>query len=80
MFGALAELIDNSRDAGANHLFIYTEVPRSVRVRGEYTICFLDDGQGMSPEEAKNVVTFGYSEKKNQNLDLIGQYGNGLKS
>ena len=79
MFGALAELIDNSRDAKANHLYIYTEKPY-INGRGDFTICFLDDGEGMSPVECKNVATFGYSKKKNLDLDLIGQYGNGLKS
>lgn len=78
LFGALAELVDNSRDAGAKNLHIYTE--RKKHIRGDYMICFLDDGEGMSPNEAKDVIKFGHSNKKNVDLDLIGQYGNGLKS
>ena len=43
-------------------------------------LCLLDDGEGMSPEEAYDVIKFGHSNKKSIDLDLIGQYGNGLKS
>lgn len=49
-FGALAELVDNSRDAEADNLFIYTEP--NPDYRGEHILCFLDDGSGMSPGKA----------------------------
>ena len=79
LFGALAELVDNSRDAKAKNLHIYTE-KTDYNLRGGFSVCFLDDGEGMSPKEAKEVIEFGNSNKKNVDLDLIGQYGNGLKS
>lgn len=78
LFGAMAELVDNSRDANAKSLEIYTQ--NCPDVRGGYYMCFLDDGIGMSPKEASSVFVFGRSYKKDQNLNLIGQYGNGLKS
>ena len=78
LFGAMAELVDNSRDAGARNLHIYTENHEGIR--GGYSLNFLDDGSGMDAKEAQKVVLFGYSSKKDQSLDLIGQYGNGMMS
>lgn len=79
LFGAMAELVDNSRDANAKCLKIYSTDHSDVR--GGYALNFLDDGEGMSPEESHGVLEFGRSYKKTQqDLNLIGQYGNGLKS
>ncbi|XP_042298904.1 MORC family CW-type zinc finger protein 1-like [Sceloporus undulatus] len=47
LFGAVAELIDNSRDAGATRLDILTV--DNVNLQGGFTLCFLDDGCGMTP-------------------------------
>uniref|UniRef100_A0A8C9U3Y6 MORC family CW-type zinc finger 2 n=1 Tax=Scleropages formosus TaxID=113540 RepID=A0A8C9U3Y6_SCLFO len=49
-------------------------------LRGGYTLCFLDDGTGMDPNEAKQVIQFGKSSKRSPESTHIGQYGNGLKS
>ncbi|XP_033118794.1 ATPase MORC2-like isoform X2 [Anneissia japonica] len=78
LFGALAEMLDNSRDAGATCMDIFTV--ENDQLRGGYMLCFLDDGVGMSPDEAANVIQFGKSTKRNADLFSIGQYGNGLKS
>lgn len=43
-------------------------------------LCFLDDGDGMEPEEISSVMRFGSSCKKSGESNMIGQYGNGLKS
>ncbi|XP_070606212.1 MORC family CW-type zinc finger protein 1 isoform X2 [Erythrolamprus reginae] len=77
IFGAIAELIDNSRDAGATRLDIYTV--NNDNLRGGFILCFLDDGCGMSPREATDIVYFGRSTKK-KDPKMIGHYGNGLKS
>jgi hypothetical protein len=45
LFGALAELVDNSRDAGARNLDIYT--CKDQALRGGFYLAFLDDGCGM---------------------------------
>lgn len=45
LFGAIAELVDNSRDAGAKNLDIYTQKEPSLR--GGFYLAFLDDGCGM---------------------------------
>ncbi|XP_078682341.1 ATPase MORC2A-like isoform X2 [Branchiostoma floridae x Branchiostoma belcheri] len=78
LFGALAELVDNARDAGATKIHVYTVPKREVR--GGYLLCFLDDGEGMDPGEAASVIQFGKSSKRAVDSQMIGQYGNGLKS
>ncbi|BFZ18658.1 hypothetical protein BsWGS_21697 [Bradybaena similaris] len=78
LFGALAELLDNARDASATKMDIFTINDPSLR--GGYILCFMDDGEGMDPAETASVVTFGKSTKKLDDLHKIGMYGNGLKS
>ncbi|KAL3313680.1 ATPase morc2 [Cichlidogyrus casuarinus] len=78
LFGAIAELIDNSRDAHATELEISTV--QDATLRGGFMLCVGDNGEGMSPEDARNVVIFGKSVKKNSEGSSIGMYGNGLKS
>ncbi|XP_028270777.1 ATPase MORC2 isoform X2 [Parambassis ranga] len=78
LFGALAELVDNSRDANATRIDIYTE--KRPELRGGSILCFLDDGTGMDPNEATHVIQFGKSSKRSPESTQIGQYGNGLKS
>uniref|UniRef100_A0A3B5MGK4 CW-type domain-containing protein n=1 Tax=Xiphophorus couchianus TaxID=32473 RepID=A0A3B5MGK4_9TELE len=74
LFGALAELVDNS-DANATRIDIYTKRPE---LRGGFMLFFLDDGIGMDPE-ATHVIQFGKSNKRSPESTQIGQYGNGLK-
>ncbi|XP_049660499.1 ATPase MORC2 isoform X2 [Accipiter gentilis] len=78
LFGALAELVDNARDADATRIDIYTE--RREDLRGGFMLCFLDDGTGMDSNEAASVIQFGKSAKRSPESTQIGQYGNGLKS
>ncbi|XP_071093835.1 ATPase MORC2-like [Haliotis cracherodii] len=78
LFGALAELLDNARDADATKINIYTA--KDKELRGGFMMCFLDDGEGMDPNETADIVTFGKSAKKSIDLNQIGMYGNGLKS
>ncbi|CAH8590130.1 unnamed protein product [Heterobilharzia americana] len=78
LFGAIAELIDNARDAGATELDIYTIKDNSVR--GNFLLCLADNGCGMTPDDVKNVIIFGKSLKKCEDTAAIGMYGNGLKS
>ncbi|XP_063105423.1 ATPase MORC2-like [Cavia porcellus] len=78
LFGALAELVDNARDAHATRIDIYAE--RRENLQGGFMLCFLDDGVGMNPNEAAGVTQFGRSTKRAPESTQIGQYGNGLKS
>nr|XP_032660347.1 MORC family CW-type zinc finger protein 1 [Chelonoidis abingdonii] len=78
LFGAIAELIDNARDAGATRLDIFTV--GNDKLRGGFMLCFLDDGCGMTPKEATDLIYFGRSSKRTSLSRMIGRYGNGLKS
>uniref|UniRef100_UPI00398E4F01 ATPase MORC2-like n=1 Tax=Pristiophorus japonicus TaxID=55135 RepID=UPI00398E4F01 len=78
LFGALAELVDNARDAKAMLLSIYTEI--NEEWKGGVMLCFLDDGSGMDPNKAADIIHLGKSIKRIAGTRLIGQYGNGLKS
>ncbi|XP_027719642.1 MORC family CW-type zinc finger protein 2 isoform X1 [Vombatus ursinus] len=78
LFGALAELVDNARDADATRIDIYAE--HQENLQGGFMLCFLDDGAGMDPSDAASVIQFGKSAKRAPESTQIGQYGNGLKS
>ncbi|XP_031804741.1 ATPase MORC2 [Sarcophilus harrisii] len=78
LFGALAELVDNARDADATRIDIYAE--HQDNLQGGFMLCFLDDGAGMDPSDAASVIQFGKSAKRTPESTQIGQYGNGLKS
>ncbi|KAF4011577.1 hypothetical protein G4228_002924 [Cervus hanglu yarkandensis] len=83
LFGALAELVDNARDADATRIDIYAApsfIERREDLRGGFMLCFLDDGAGMDPSDAASVIQFGKSAKRTPESTQIGQYGNGLKS
>ncbi|XP_031204946.1 ATPase MORC2B [Mastomys coucha] len=78
LFGALAELVDNARDADATRMDIYAE--RREDLQGGFMLCFLDNGVGMDPNDAISVIQFGKSAKRTPESMQIGRYGNGLKS
>jgi len=78
LFGALAELVDNARDAAATKFHVFSTDNKNVR--GEFYLNFLDDGEGMDPVDVGNIVQFGKSYKRAAGDHMIGQYGNGLKS
>ncbi|XP_041911752.1 MORC family CW-type zinc finger protein 1 [Arvicola amphibius] len=78
LFGALAELLDNARDAGALRLDVFSV--ENETLQGGFMLCFLDDGCGMSPDEVPDIIYFGTSKKRLSTLKFIGQCGNGLKS
>ncbi|XP_070619238.1 LOW QUALITY PROTEIN: ATPase MORC2 [Erythrolamprus reginae] len=78
LFGALAELVDNARDANATRIDIFAE--KHEDLRGGFMLYFLDDGAGMDPHDAASVIQFGKSAKRSPESTQIGQYGNGLKS
>ncbi|XP_078473175.1 ATPase MORC2-like isoform X1 [Lampetra planeri] len=75
LFGAMAEMVDNARDAEASRMNIFSV---DGDFRGGYILCFLDNGHGMSPSDLANVMKFGKSTKRT--TAHIGRYGNGLKS
>ena len=82
--------LDNSRDADAKNLWIYAEKAGKINEIGEvvvdeevrgggFTLNFFDDGHGMNSIEVSQMINFGASNKRHAE-NMIGQYGNGLKS
>ena len=85
---ALAEILDNSIEAGAKniHILIVQAIERRVRSVWQVNkILVLDDGCGMAPELLSRVLTFGYgthlktTDKIGSNaFGRMGKYGVGL--
>ena len=69
---ALAELVDNSIDAGASivKLSIY-------KLNGEIELSVTDNGTGMTKKQLDNALLFGGSNKYNKRSSL-GRFGMGL--
>jgi hypothetical protein len=71
---AVADLVDNSIDAGARHIHV-----RFVRhTKGIHSVLIADDGIGMSDAELHEAMRFGSRSKKTGKE--LGKYGIGLKS
>ncbi|KAL3628230.1 Protein MICRORCHIDIA 6 [Castilleja foliolosa] len=78
VFGAVAELLDNSVDEVQNGA-TFVVVDKTSNPRDEApALLILDDGGGMDPEAMRCCLSFGFSDKKSQNA--IGKYGNGFKT
>lgn len=71
---ALAELVDNSIDAGARHVLIRFVQSRSRLVE----LVVIDDGCGMSDTEIDIAMTVG--GERGYRSDEIGRFGFGLKA
>lgn len=79
---ALAELIDNSVQAGANHIDLITvAVPPKRGQRGNQLteVAVLDNGSGMSPEVLQLSLQFGNGTRLDDHTG-IGRFGMGLPS
>ena len=75
---AVAELVDNSIDAGARHVEILCQ-DSFVSATGRYSIdkiAVLDDGHGMNHEELRKSLLFGKGTDDGKHK--IGKYGMGL--
>ncbi|XP_044981216.1 ATPase MORC2A-like isoform X4 [Hordeum vulgare subsp. vulgare] len=81
IFGAVAELVDNSRDAGASRLDISIQSMFSKKEKGKVPVlCVSDDGLGMTYEEMMRMVSFGHDGANEHCKDQIGRFGIGFKS
>ena len=70
------EAISNAYDAGAKEIDIQVYINKN----NEYdnlTIKISDDGKGMTEEQLRNFWNLGYSEKRNEEGELIGSKGHG---
>ena len=71
---AIADLVDNSLDAGAKNILI-----RFVRNTSSLErLQVIDDGRGMTEAEAREAMRFG--SEKEYDEDALGMFGVGLKS
>ena len=80
--GALAELIDNSIDAGAENIKLIAidkedRSPAGMRVQRLDKLAVLDDGCGMDPETIQDCLSIGFSSGRGGNKD-IGKFGYGM--
>ncbi|XP_071710948.1 uncharacterized protein [Rutidosis leptorrhynchoides] len=81
IFGAVAELVDNSKDANATMLDISIEMIYFKAAKREIPMLAVkDDGHGMSHEDLLRMVTFGRKQPDTNNPDIIGRYGVGFKT
>ncbi|KAM3192653.1 hypothetical protein ACQJBY_069703 [Aegilops geniculata] len=81
IFGAIAELIDNSRDAGASRLDIFIQTMFSKKAAGKVPVLsVIDDGRGMAYPEMMRMISFGHKRPNEHCNDQIGRFGIGFKT
>ncbi|KAJ1259943.1 hypothetical protein BS78_10G194400 [Paspalum vaginatum] len=81
IFGAIAELIDNSRDAGASRLSISIEYLFSKKTQGKIPVLsVIDDGHGMTYTDMMRMISFGHKRQNEHQVDQIGKFGIGFKT
>ena len=76
VFGALAELVHNSRDAKAKTCRISVQ---RLGVENKPHVIVEDDGCGMTHEELKSAFAFGRVTNRTRETGVIGKFGFGLK-
>ncbi|KAL6993329.1 hypothetical protein U1Q18_011446 [Sarracenia purpurea var. burkii] len=81
IFGAIAELVDNSRDAEANKLEVSIDMVYS-KIDGKDIpmLSVLDDGHGMSHQEIVRMTSFGHKQPDTDVHNHIGRFGIGFKT
>ncbi|BAF20010.1 uncharacterized protein [Oryza sativa Japonica Group] len=81
VFGAIAELIDNSRDADASRLNISVKSLFSKKADKKIPVLsVIDDGHGMTCAEMMRMISFGHKRPDKQRQDQIGRFGIGFKT
>uniref|UniRef100_A0A0A9DMR8 CW-type domain-containing protein n=1 Tax=Arundo donax TaxID=35708 RepID=A0A0A9DMR8_ARUDO len=81
IFGAIAELIDNSRDAGASRLSISIESLFSKKAQRKIPVLsVIDDGHGMAYADMMRMISFGHKRPNKHSEDRIGKFGIGFKT
>lgn len=81
IFGAIAELVDNSRDAGASRLDISIQTMFSKKAEGKIPVLsVIDDGCGMTYAEIMRMISFGHKRPNEHLKEQIGRFGIGFKT
>lgn len=79
-FGAVAELIDNARDAKASRLDILIEDMVGDGGLSIPVLHVIDNGLGMNHEEIVKMLSFGHKRPKESDAEQIGHFGVGFKT
>lgn len=81
IFGAIAELVDNSRDAHATRLDISVELRYFKKDGMEIPVLsIIDDGDGMTHSEILRMLSFGHKGANEEDPNRIGRFGIGFKT
>ncbi|KAL6511199.1 hypothetical protein OROHE_020568 [Orobanche hederae] len=81
IFGAIAELVDNSRDAKATKLEVAIGKFYSKTAGKDIPmLSLIDDGHGMSHEDVQRMISFGHAQPEADDPNHIGRYGVGFKT
>ncbi|VFQ75528.1 unnamed protein product [Cuscuta campestris] len=81
VFGAIAEFVDNSRDAKATKFEISIGLIYLKSIEKEVPmLSVIDDGCGMSHQEILRMISFGHRQPQEDNPDRIGRFGIGFKT
>nr|XP_048334651.1 MORC family CW-type zinc finger protein 3-like isoform X5 [Ziziphus jujuba var. spinosa] len=81
IFGAIAELVDNARDAKATKLEISIDTIYSKRASGNIPLLsIIDDGHGMTHQEIVRMTCFGHKQPEAYEPERIGRFGVGFKT
>ncbi|CAI9110432.1 OLC1v1010448C1 [Oldenlandia corymbosa var. corymbosa] len=81
IFGAVAEFVDNSRDAKATKLEISIgTIYHKPAGRDIPMLSIIDNGEGMTHEQIERMISFGHKQPDADDPDRIGRFGIGFKS
>ncbi|CAH9098380.1 unnamed protein product [Cuscuta epithymum] len=81
VFGAIAELVDNSRDAKATKFEISVGLVYLKSIGEEIPmLSVVDDGCGMNHQEILKMISFGHQQPEEDDTDRIGRFGIGFKT
>ncbi|XP_047314905.1 ATPase MORC2B-like [Impatiens glandulifera] len=81
IFGAIAELVDNARDAKSTKLEISIEMVHSKVADEEIPmLCITDDGLGMNYVEIARMLSFGHQQPDVDDPERTGRFGVGFKT
>eukprot|EP00271_Cylindrocystis_brebissonii_P003556 TRINITY_DN14683_c0_g1_i1.p1 TRINITY_DN14683_c0_g1~~TRINITY_DN14683_c0_g1_i1.p1 ORF type:complete len:849 (+),score=134.69 TRINITY_DN14683_c0_g1_i1:1553-4099(+) len=79
LFGGLAELVDNARDAKATRLEISTRMG-DMSGRSTPILAVCDNGVGMSHASMVRMLSLSHKAPEEEDRDIIGRFGVGFKS
>ncbi|KAI5066878.1 hypothetical protein GOP47_0017406 [Adiantum capillus-veneris] len=81
IFGAIAELVDNARDAGATRLDVCIEQEYFHAKKLSIPIlCITDNGTGMTYMDLTRMMAFGHKRPSDDDESLLGRFGVGFKT